>query len=162
MKETRQRRLHARWDLESSILFAKPNSEDLVRAKMLNISDSGMYFESGNDISGSSEVCIWIGNEPRIATGKVKIYEFYRSRIRWRRDLESGDGLGVGVQHIVKTIGVAGPDYYCTMCGDKIPVGKVHFEKDFLYLCPSCYSAIKNFPGDCREEILRMLEGNVF
>ena len=162
MKETNQKRMHDRWELKFPILFSKPNSENLIQAKMFNISEAGMYFESGNDIGGGSEVCIWMGKKPRIATKKVRIYEFYRSRIRWSRELENGDGLGVGVQHIIKTIGVTGPDYFCTMCGDKIPVGKVHFEKDFLYLCPSCHSSIRNCSRECREEIFRMLEGNVF
>ena len=162
MKENNGRRLYARWKVESPIMCAKPNSDSLIQAKMFNISEAGMYFVSDDDIVGDAEVCIWTGKKPRIATEKVRVYEFYRSRVRWRRELENGDGLGIGVEHIIKTTGVAGPDYYCTMCGDKIPIGKVHFENDFLYLCPSCHSSIRNCSSECRNEILRMLEGNVF
>ena len=72
------------------------------------------------------------------------------------------EDLGIGVQHISRTRGVRGPEFYCNLCGDKIPMGKVHFVEDFLYLCPLCYEEIERCSGPGKRELLRHLEGNVF
>jgi hypothetical protein len=162
MLDFNQRRVHSRLDIETPILFAKWNSEDLISAKMLNISESGMYFESGNDVGASSDVCIWLEEKPGIKPREMRIYDFYRAKVRWLRELESGNGFGIGVKHISRTMGVRDPEFHCAMCEEKIPMGKVRTVKDFLYLCPACHAEIEKYSGEGEEELLRMLEGNVF
>ncbi len=162
MLDLSQRRVHSRLDIETPILFAKRDSEDLISAKMLNISESGMYFESGKDVGASSDVCIWLEEKPGIDPREMRIYDFYRARVRWCRDLESGDGMGIGAEYISRTMGVRGPEFHCAMCEEKIPMGKVRFLKDFLYLCPTCHAEVEKYSGAGEEELLRILEGNVF
>ena len=135
MLDFNQRRLHSRWEIETQVLFAKWNSKNLNSAKMLNISESGMYFESGIDVGSSSEIGVWLEEKPGIKPREMRIYDFYRSRVRWRRELENGNGYGIGVKHISRTMGGRGPEFQCAMCEEKIPMGKVRFENDFLYLC---------------------------
>ena len=156
------KRRHSRWSIESPISLAAPDAEDFVSARMRNISESGMYFECEQDLEFRSDICICLGGCSPKDRDRLCIYDYYRSRVRWRKTLETGDGLGVGVHHIAKRRGVSGPEFLCIMCEKKIPMGKVHFVKDFLYLCPDCYAELQSYSGTCRDEVLRALEGNPF
>jgi hypothetical protein len=156
------KRRHSRWSIEGPISLAAPNEEDFVGARMRNISESGMYFECGRELELRADVCICLGGCSLKEHDKLRIYDYYRSRVCWRKTLETGDGLGVGVHHIAKRRGVSGPEFRCIMCEKNIPMGKVHFVKDFLYLCPECHAELERYSGACKEEVLRALEGNIF
>lgn len=159
----RYKRLHSRWNIETPILFSRWKSKDRLDAKMRNISESGMYFESGLNVKPSSEVYIWTKNHSLQKRKDVLIYDFYRSRVRWSKPLEMGEGTGIGVQHISRTRGIiAGPEFQCSLCDKKIPVSEVHFVNNFLYLCPRCYAEFEHCTGAGKSEIIRILEGNVF
>ena len=154
-------RMHSRYDLVSPIRFAKWNSEGLLPARMLNISDGGMCFESRYAIDPSSDICIWMEQPSRISHKGLQIYDFYRSKVLWCREIAGGDALGIGVFHVNKSRWAWGPEFVCSDCEEKIPLGKVHFFNDFICLCPKCYQRINMCPENCRKEILRLLEGNV-
>jgi hypothetical protein len=155
-------RVQSRYNLESPIRFAKQNMERLLPARMLNISDNGMCFESRYDINPHSDVCIWLEQKIRISDKGIKIYNFYRSKVLWCREINSGTALGIGVQHVNKTQCALVPEFVCSVCEEKISMGNVHFVKDFVYLCSKCYQNMQSCSENSREQILRILEGNVF
>ncbi len=162
MYGTNYKRLHSRFPIEKPILFSKWNSEETAEAKMRNTSEAGMYFESDRELDLSTEVFIWLGESKKDEPSHPMIYDFYRSRVRWSKPLETGRGVGVGVRHIIGTRGISGPEFQCGLCDQKIPLSQVGFVNDFLYLCPRCYAEFERCTGAGRDEILRILEGNVF
>ncbi len=156
------KRLHSRFAIEKPILFSKWDSEDMAEGTMRNVSEAGMYFESDQEMEFASQVFIWMGDARKRGPSHPAIYDFYRSRVRWSKPLETGEGMGVGVRHIIRTRGVSGPEFQCGMCEKKVRVSKVFFVNDFLYLCPLCHTELEHCTGAGRDEILRILEGNVF
>ncbi|MFO8085196.1 MAG: PilZ domain-containing protein [Desulfobacterales bacterium] len=156
-------RKHLRYALEALITFAKQYSEKLLTARMRNISDGGMYFETQFPVEPWSNVYIWIKQQPPGPHHKgVQIYEFYRSRVLWCRKVNQVDELGIGVVHVNKSRFSSGPEFICSICEDKISLGKVHFLNDFIYLCPDCHHRMEHCSGKNRENIIRFIEGNIF
>jgi hypothetical protein len=155
-------RMHYRYHIETLISFAKQNTENLLSARMLNISDGGMYFESEHVVKPHSDICIWLGKKLLQSHKEIQMYDFYRSKVLWYREINNGIALGMGVQHVNKSRWVFGPEFQCSMCENKIPLGKVHFVKDFLYLCSKCYQEMERCSQNSKDEIFRFLEGNVF
>jgi hypothetical protein len=155
-------RKHFRYPLETPINITKQDTENLLRARMLNISDGGMYLESQHMIQPHSDICIWVEKKLIQMHKEIKIYDFYRSKVLWCREIPQEIALGMGVQHINKSRWSFGPEFRCSMCEDKIPMGKVHFVKDFLYFCPKCSQEMERCSKNSQDEILRFLEGNVF
>lgn len=162
VKSNYNQRIHSRYHVVSPIRFSKRNSESLLPARMLNISDGGMCFESRYVLDPCSDVCIWMEQRLHISQKDIQVYDFYRSKVLWCREIDGGDALGIGVYHINKSRWASGPEFICSDCEEKIPVGKVHFYNDFIYLCPKCYHKIHTCSENGRKEILRILEGNVF
>jgi hypothetical protein len=155
-------RVHFRYHLETPIRFVKQDTEDLLPARMLNISDGGMYFESQYAIKPQSDVYIWLGKKMPESYKEIQMFDFYRSKVLWCREINKGITLGMGVQHINKCRWTLGPEFKCSICEDKIPLGKVHFMNDFVYLCSKCYQEMERYTKNSKNEILRFLEGNVF
>jgi hypothetical protein len=154
-------RTHSRYHVETPILFAKQNTDSLLPANMLNISDGGMCFESRYEVNPHSDVCIWLEKKLRVKLKGIQIYNFYRSRVLWCREINKGTALGIGVQHVNKTRVAQVPEFICSVCEKKIPLGEVHFVKDFVYLCPICYEEMQSYSKNSQDEMLRFLEGNV-
>ena len=154
-------RIHSRYHVQTPIRFAKQNTESLLPANMLNISDGGMCFESTYSVNPHSDVCIWLEQKLRIRQKGIKIYNFYRSKVLWCREINNGTTLGIGVQHVNKNWSALVPEFTCSICDEKIPLGKVHFVKDFVYFCSKCYQEMESCSENSKYEILRYLEGNV-
>lgn len=155
-------RVHSRYHLETPIRFAKQNTENLLPARMLNISDGGMYFESRHPVNPHSDVFIWLEKNLPKNLKEIQVYDFYRSKVLWCKEINRGKALGVGVRHIHKTRCAMGPEFTCSICEDKIPLGKVHFVKDFVYFCSKCYHEMESCSKNSQDKICRFLEGNVF
>jgi DNA-directed RNA polymerase subunit RPC12/RpoP len=155
-------RVHIRYHLETPIKFAIQDTENLLPAHMLNISDGGMYFESQYAVNLHSDVCIWLAKKMPKNYKEIQMFDFYRSKVLWCREINKGVTLGIGVQHVNKSRSALGPEFQCSMCGHKIPLGKVHFINDFVYLCSKCYQEMERYTKNSKNEILRFLEGNVF
>ncbi len=155
-------RVHSRYSIETPIRFARQDTKNLLPAHMRNISDGGMYFESRHPVTPHSDVFIWLQKKLPKNQNKIQIYDFYRSKVLWCREINKGKAMGIGVKHINKTLWALGPEFNCSICEDRIPLGKVHFLKDFVYLCSDCYHGMENCSKTSKDEILRFLEGNVF
>lgn len=155
-------RMHSRYHVETPIKFATQHTENLLPAHLRNISEGGMYFESRHEVKPHSYVYIWLGKKLHENHKKVQIYDFYRSRVLWCREINKGKVLGIGVQHVNKTRWAMGPKFNCSICEDQIPFGKVHFVNDYICFCSQCYQEMERCSKLTRDEILRFLEGNVF
>jgi hypothetical protein len=155
-------RVHSRYHVNTPIRFAKQSTENLLPAYMRNISEGGMYFESRHEINPHSDVCIWLGKKLPKRLKEIQVYDFYRSKVLWCREINKGKALGVGVQHVNKTRWAMGPEFSCSICEEKIPLGKVYFMKDYVYFCSGCYHKMESCSKNSQDEILRFLEGNVF
>jgi hypothetical protein len=154
-------RAHCRYHVETPINFSIQDTEIVLPAHMLNISDGGMCFESQYVVKPHSDVCIWLAKKMSISHKDIQVFDFYRSKVLWCREINKGDTLGIGVQHVNKSRWTLGPEFQCSMCEHKIPLGKVHFVNDFIYLCSKCYQEIEKYSKNLKVEILRILEGNV-
>lgn len=128
---------------------------------MRNISDGGMYFETNHPVAPWSDICIWLKQKPSKTNENIQIYDFYRSKVLWCREIKGNDVLGIGVKHVNRTRFTSGPEFTCDICDDRIPLGKVYFMKDFLYFCPECQKKMGDDTDKNKEEVLRFLEGNV-
>jgi hypothetical protein len=100
-----EKRTDIRHRCEASIAWGCFNDKKMFRAKMLNYSKDGMYFES--------EVCLKEGaniyfqmNDCSIDTSDPERYDGLRTvslaRVKWLKDIggESANHFGVGVKYV--------------------------------------------------------------
>ena len=70
------------------------------RAKMMNFSDNGLYFEADNLLQPGEEIFVGIDNSPFAPV--IDTYECYRVKIVWRKKLKkSAFYYGYGAKHTV-------------------------------------------------------------
>ena len=68
------------------------------RAKMMNFSDNGLYFEADNLLQSGEEIFVGIDNSPFASA--IDTYECYRVKIVWRKKLKkSAFYYGYGAKH---------------------------------------------------------------
>jgi hypothetical protein len=155
-------RVHSRYPAETPIKFATQHTENLLPAHLRNISEGGMYLESRHPVNPHSDVFIWLEKKLPKSLKEIQVYDFYRSKVLWCKEINKGKALGIGVQHVNKTRWAMGPEFRCSICEDQIPFGKVHFVKDYICLCSRCYHEMESCSKNSQDEIIRFLEGNVF
>jgi Tfp pilus assembly protein PilZ len=70
------------------------------RAKMMNFSDNGLYFEADNLLQPGDEIFVGIDNSPFASS--IDTYECYRVKIVWRKKLQkSAFYYGYGAKHAI-------------------------------------------------------------
>jgi len=70
------------------------------RAKMMNFSDNGLYFEADNLLQPGDEIFVGIDNSPFASA--IDTYECYRVKIVWRKKLKkSAFYYGYGAKHTI-------------------------------------------------------------
>ena len=70
------------------------------RAKMMNFSDNGLYFEADNLLKPGEEIFVGIDNSPFASSQDT--YECYRVKIVWRKKLKkSAFYYGYGAKHSI-------------------------------------------------------------
>ena len=70
------------------------------RAKMMNFSDNGLYFEADNLLKPGEEIFVGIDNSPFASV--IDTYECYRVKIVWRKKLKkSAFYYGYGARHTI-------------------------------------------------------------
>jgi hypothetical protein len=149
-------RAYCRDNRESPIQYANLNTEKYHDAKMYNISEGGMYFESSqNSLRRGSEVHIRVTDySPDIYGPSAR--DGYRAEVMWcRKILKEGaqSCYGVGVRFMVNT---------CDHCGGTFSYSEIHRTDDFLFLCPDCLTRLRTLPdGKLRGTIENYLMGNV-
>ncbi len=154
-------RIHYRYPVESSITFFQQNAENPSTGLMLNISNDGMYFETQNPVEPRINLFIYLKQPASLPSDQIRVFDFYRSEVRWLKASKEKNKTGIGVKHINKGRFLSAPEFLCGLCEEQISFGKVHFVNDFIYLCPHCHKAMETCSGKNREDVIRFIEGNV-
>lgn len=97
MVENTERRKSARIDHTSSLKVKNRNSGAVYKARMLNYSYEGLYFESDSVLESGDQIYIGIQNSPYVHANGV--FEYKRAEIRWRKKIkDSYFEYGYGVE----------------------------------------------------------------
>jgi Tfp pilus assembly protein PilZ len=93
-----EKRNNARIEHSSSITIENTKAGVMHRARMMNFSVNGLYFEADNLLQPGEEIFVGIDNSP-FASAK-DTYECYRVKIMWRKKLKkSAFYYGYGAKH---------------------------------------------------------------
>ena len=148
---------------ESPIIWADFNTENYYPGKTCNCSHGGMCFETDCAAKTETNIRIKTLNYSPNANGP-EAYRIYEAKVKWCRDLPYEDKrrYGVGVQYLIKSQNIEGPDYPCSLCGDIISYGKINCVEEFVYLCSPCFKHYQSLPeGMPKKGIMDFLIGNV-
>jgi len=148
---------------EAPIMWADFNTENYYRAKTCNCGHGGMCFETDYAPKTTTNILIKTLNYLPDTNGP-EAYRFYEAKVKWCRDLATKDAsrYGVGVQYLVKSQNIEGPDYPCVLCGEIIPYAKIHSVEEFMYFCSHCFNHYTSLPdGMIKNSIKNFLIGNV-
>jgi hypothetical protein len=152
-----------RCSYEAPIMWADFNTEKYYRGRTCNCSHGGMCFET--DCAAKTKTIIRIKTVNYLpSTDGPEAYKFYEAKVKWCIDLPVIDTprYGVGVQYLVKSHNIEGPDYPCSLCGAIISCGNINCVREFVYLCPPCFNHYQSLPdGMIKESIMDILIGNV-
>jgi Tfp pilus assembly protein PilZ len=97
MDENIERRKSARIDYTSPLKVEDRKSGKIYKARMLNYSKSGLYFETDSVLGSGDQIYIGIQDSPYPSSNGV--FEYYRSEIKWRKKLkDSYFKYGYGVK----------------------------------------------------------------
>ncbi len=100
MEENPEKRDNARIDHQCLVTIENLKAGTINKAKMLNFSATGLYFEADNLMQPGEEIFVGIDNSP-FAT-EQGLYECYRVEIVWRKELKkSAYYYGYGVKHTI-------------------------------------------------------------
>ena len=99
MIENHERRESVRIDHTSILKIKDKESGKVHKARMLNYSKNGLYFESDSVLHPGDEICIAIQDSPfAIKSGEL---EYYNAEIMWRKKFEDTFfDFGYGVKFI--------------------------------------------------------------
>ncbi len=95
-----EKRNNARIDHQCSVTIENLKAGLMHRAKMMNFSANGLYFEADNLLQPGEEIFVGIDNSP-FASSK-DTYECYRVKIVWRKKLKtSAFYYGYGAKYTI-------------------------------------------------------------
>ena len=100
MAEGKDKRVHERYNYEAPIKFKYYDSLTYSTARMFNYSQSGMYFESKDNIKPESIIYITMENYSSGARGP-EAYEGFHANVMWNKEYQSSDSkyYGTGVEY---------------------------------------------------------------
>lgn len=100
MEENPEKRDNVRIDHQCLVTVENLTAGTINKAKMLNFSATGLYFEADNLMRPGEEVFVGIDNSP--FASEQGLYECYRVKIVWRKELKkSAYYYGYGAQHTI-------------------------------------------------------------
>ena len=100
MSENPENRDNARIDYKSPVMIENLKAGIIYRARMLNYSKHGLYFETDSWLQLGDEVFIGIEYSPYSESQEA--YECLRSKIMWRKKLPTSHfNYGYGVKFII-------------------------------------------------------------
>ena len=101
MTENPENRNNARIDYKSPVMIENLKAGIIFRARMLNYSKNGLYFETDSLLQLGVEVFIGIEYSPYSASHEA--YECLRSKIMWRKKLPTSHfDYGYGVKYSIE------------------------------------------------------------
>ena len=100
MEENPEKRDNARIEHQCLVTIENLKAGTINKAKMLNFSATGLYFEADNLLQPGDEIFVGIDNSPFASTEGQ--YECYRVEIVWRKELKKSlYYYGYGVKHTI-------------------------------------------------------------
>ena len=81
-----EKRRETRLEHKSPLMIIDPKSGSLFRGRLVNYCSSGLYFETDCDLKPEAEVDIGIENSPFIDLSDI--YDCYRAKIVWRKEID--------------------------------------------------------------------------
>ena len=100
MEENPEKRDNARIDHQCLVTIENLKAGTINKAKMLNFSATGLYFEADNLLQPGEEIFVGIDNSPFASTQGM--YECYRLEVIWRKKLKkSVYYYGYGAKHTI-------------------------------------------------------------
>lgn len=95
-----EKRNNVRIDHRCPITIENITAGVMHRAKMMNFSDNGIYFEADNLLQPGEEIFVGIDNSPFASV--IDTYECYRVKVVWRKKLKkSAFYYGYGAKHTI-------------------------------------------------------------
>ena len=95
-----EKRNNVRMDYRGPITIENIKAGVMYRAKMMNFSANGLYFEADNLLQPGEEIFVGIDNSPFASSQDT--YECYRVKIVWRKKLKkSAFYYGYGAKHTI-------------------------------------------------------------
>ena len=100
LKTNPEKRNNARIDHRCPVTIENINAGVIHKAKMVNFSANGLYFEADNLLQPGDEIFVGIDDSPFASTKDT--YECYRVKIVWRKKLKtSAFYYGYGAKHCI-------------------------------------------------------------
>lgn len=94
-----EKRKKRRFYYETAVALASIKGGVTSVAKMFNVSEGGVYFESDALLPSDTQICIWIANSPFAKDPGV--YESHRVKVVWRSELkDSVYAYGYGARRL--------------------------------------------------------------
>ena len=129
-----EKRNKVRIDHRCPITIENITAGVMHRAKMMNFSDNGLYFEADNLLQPGEEIFVGIDNSPFASI--IDTYECYRVKIVWRKKLKkSAFYYGYGARH------TADPRREKSQSGDSAGWSDIRKHKRKSYSKPIRFSA---------------------
>jgi Tfp pilus assembly protein PilZ len=95
-----EKRNNARIGHQCPVMIENLKAGLMHRAKMMNFSANGLYFEADNLLQPGEEIFVGIDNSPFVSSKDT--YECYRVKIVWRKKLKtSAFYYGYGAKHTI-------------------------------------------------------------
>ena len=161
-------RASPRNEYKAPIIYATPDKEKYVRARLRNSSVAGMYFESERGVTPGMDICIKMVNHSPESCGP-EAYKAYLANVRWCQEIINSDRFhyGIGTQYLIKSlvdhrVTRCGKEASCTLCDIRIPFGQIHESDPCVYLCTDCFKHLQSIPdGFLKECVTDFMIGNV-
>lgn len=100
MDSNPEKRKNARMDHRCTVTLENSNAGVIHKAKMMNFSANGLYFEADNLLQPGEEIFVGMDDSPFASTKDT--YECYRVKIVWRQKLKkSAFYYGYGAKHAI-------------------------------------------------------------
>jgi predicted RNA-binding Zn-ribbon protein involved in translation (DUF1610 family) len=135
-------------------------------ATVYNISDIGLYIETGRELRPGQDIRIHMGRTAAIDLLSASPGD-HTGIIRWAFPMSRGRHqiYGAGVMLMYPGAGIQArsfPDvqYFCDMCGEQIGFSRIRKE-GLVWLCPHCSEYVHHLPAGISRVTSRHLIGNV-
>lgn len=160
----RDRRFQTREKTDFPILFTKKHDDYYQPARVLNISQDGMYLESNKTFFQDDYFFIKTKNSfPDF--GSNKNYNAFIAQVVWCEKKEVNSGYKIGVKKrnkakVLKNEDIGISAHCCEICTNTLMLDIVK-TSDHLQLCQNCFIWLSQLPSVVENNITRFSVGNV-
>ena len=132
MDKNPENRYNARINYKSPVMIENLNAGIIYKARMLNYSKHGLYFETDSWLQLGDEVYIGIEYSPY--SDSHDTYECLRAKIMWRKKLPTSHfKYGYGVQYSIDYDKQKSPDHSLKIVDDKRKHARKRYSQNLLF-----------------------------